>query len=267
MKLRFGIVFALLAVLVVGANVGGVGRAEAQLGTLHAGCAGARCGGGGLTPVLSTTTTQGGAVSVSGSTCALTGADIGNPTYIGTRMVIAVWGGGNAGGVGNPVVSASIGGVSATIDAQTNDTAGWNTDAVITHATVTTGTTGTVQIVYTSSVSACPRVSVYISDASQLVSTTPTTGTNEDGTGSATNLPLSASGTSPGVNVGVMGLWSGSTNAVTVSGYTVDYNNSSAGGGGIANFHLIPITTGTQNADPTITSTGGGIAAALASWH
>jgi hypothetical protein len=31
MKHRFGIVFALLAVLVVGANVGGMGRAEAQI--------------------------------------------------------------------------------------------------------------------------------------------------------------------------------------------------------------------------------------------
>jgi hypothetical protein len=32
MKLRFGIVFALLATLVVGANVGGVGQAKAQFG-------------------------------------------------------------------------------------------------------------------------------------------------------------------------------------------------------------------------------------------
>jgi hypothetical protein len=45
MKLRSMFVFALLAVLVVGANVGGSGQVKAQMTMTGAGCGGARCGG------------------------------------------------------------------------------------------------------------------------------------------------------------------------------------------------------------------------------
>jgi hypothetical protein len=58
MKLKFGIVLALLAALVAGANVGGVGDAEAQLGTTGVGGGGFGGGGGGGTVVFSQALTQ-----------------------------------------------------------------------------------------------------------------------------------------------------------------------------------------------------------------
>lgn len=225
-------------------------------------------GGGGsgpvYTPVLTATTSQAFQIT-SGSgttTCVYVGVDIGNPTYIATRLVIVVMNSHGLSSIGLPI-TATVGVASATIDSDIIET-GANAGAHLFQAAVASGTTATVTVVWSTTWTCGAGISVYITDASQLISTSPTVATFSDSTGTATSKAMSVAGTSPGFVIGIVGFGTGSGNLVTSSGYTLDYNNQF--GPGIGNFHLIPISTGTQSVTPTW-ATGSFMSGILASWH
>jgi hypothetical protein len=117
---------------------------------------------------------------------------------------------------------------------------------------LTSAATGNIVVTLNFSVSRTLQYYVYVSDTTQLNSTTPATGGGS--TDSGTSISASASGTTGGFAVGIVSMAAGSGPA-TITGYTSDDTSNSHW----QPFHNIPIgSTGTQTATATWTGANQG---------
>lgn len=205
-----------------------------------------------LSPTL--TFIETGTLTSAASTLTKVAANLG--TASATRRVIVTV----AGQIpsGRTVSSATIDGIAATTHVDLRQTN--NSWCAIISASVPSDATGTIVITLSAAIFNDAIYAVYVTDDSQLNSTTPTTGS---ATASATtSVAPTVSGTAGGILVGVTAWANGSAKSpITVSGYTQDVNTADMQG-----FSLKPIvSTGTNTA--TTTWTGNFDAASgLAAW-
>lgn len=181
--------------------------------------------------------------SGAGSVETLAGANIGTAAGFTTRRII-VSAAGN-GGVGpTALVSATIGGIAATINGQAN--AGTQQIAAIFSADVPTGTTATIVATYNNTISAAIVLCTYSVDDAKLISTTPSVGTAV-AAGSVTTLTTSSfTQTTGGFIVGAAG-YGGGVSSQSITGYSADFT-----GGQSIQAHFAPVvatgsTTATTN--------------------
>lgn len=159
-------------------------------------------------------------LNFSGSTSTATAANIG--TASANRRVVASCQQGTA--AGRTLTSATIGGISARIEAQCTDS-GSNAGAYIISAVVPTGTTADIVMTFSSTIFAGGTAHVYTVDDT-TISSTVNAGTNT--TAGATSLGVSYTSTNGGVTIGTTD-WNNGTGKtpVTVTGYTTDMADSS----------------------------------------
>jgi hypothetical protein len=127
-------------------------------------------------------------------------------------------------GAGVPLVSMTIGGVSATIDVQVSSATGTRTNTAICSAVITSGSTATIVVNYTGVVARC-GIAVY--RVQNYTSVTPvTTASNSANSGTG----LSATLNSLSVNDAVIAAYTtGDNNAITWTNITERYDQSVGG--------------------------------------
>lgn len=157
-------------------------------------------------------------------------------TASSTRRVIAVFYGDNGSNTGRTVSSATLGGVSATIDAQVTHSSGGSAVVAIVSATVTTGTTATLSVTFSGGMNRAAVWAVAVDNLSGTAATDTLTTTATD--------PLT--GTIDWLNQGfvIAGAMTNANTTFTWTGVTEqvegNFETASASGG-----YLFPTSNGT----------------------
>ena len=198
-------------------------------------------GGGVLTPVL-TYVASGTLTYAASSTASDAAANLGNPAYKATsrRCIVVV----------NGTPGGAIAPSSMTIDAQTatlhasekNSDGSNNTVAIFSAPVYNTDTVGTVTMVISSSTTVTFSYDLYITNDSQLLSTTPVTNSGQSHATSQMAASITVNTVSPGILVGVINLnGSGFTALAFSSGETL------AVAGTVGGFSLVPVLSETPH--------------------
>lgn len=190
--------------------------------------------------------------------------DIGNPSYIATRRVIAIMAGGS--GATTPS-SGTINGVALDqMTALSSSCSALNCVEFVS-AQVTSGTTSVAfSLTYSGTVFTNPQVIVYTVDNSLLSSITPTTGYTENLSGTGTNTTTVNTTTKAGGFI-LAGVWAGGGAGPSITAstetYTTDYSNSAHMGA-----HANSITSNASNSVSTqAPPAGGNSGLGLAAWR
>jgi hypothetical protein len=180
-------------------------------------------------------------------------------TASSTRRVIAVFYGDNGSATGRTVSSATLGGVSATIDAQVTHSSGGSGVVAIVSATVTTGTTATLSVTFSGGMVRAAVWAVAVDNLSGTAATDTLTTTATD--------PLT--GTIDWLNQGfvIAGAMTNANTTFTWTGVTEqvegNFESAAASGG-----YLFPTSNGTaQTVSSDIASPGVRRAMAVAAYR